>query len=323
MHICFFIENIHPNPRYNLKVGGISNQILQLLPSYEKINDLEITIVTKYSEYNPKTNRVNVHIISKFRNYFLNSIYFIIKSFFKIIKIHKKKPIDIINIHTFSNILIIPFMLRIFFKIPILMKIPIDLSSYLANASKLSWFEIRAKMINIIWFYLFKIVILKRVDFIRAINELIYKQLIKLNYHKNNILKIPNGIFFNYFKAIKKIEHEGTHFGYVGRLVKFKNLRSMLDVFKTFFTEYNKDKLFIYGEGPEKDYIQNFIKRNNLVNNIFLMGYEKEKKKIYSNLDIVIDSALAQGISNTNLEAMSTKTLVIASNVSGNIRSDD
>jgi len=318
MHICYFIENIHPNPHYNLKVGGISNQILQLLPSYEKINDLEITIVTKYSEYKPKTNRVNVYIISKFKNYFLNSIYFIIKSFFKIIKIHKKKPIDIINIDTFDNILITPFILKKIFKIPILMKIPIDFSSYLLDTSKLKSYEIRAKLINFIWINLFKRIILKKIDFVRAINELIYKQVVQLNYCKNDIIKIPNGISFKYFKLIKKKKHEGTHFGYVGRLVKFKNLRNMLDVFKIYFNDYHKDKLFIYGEGSEKEYIKDFININNLAKNILLMGYEKEKVKIYSNLDVIVDPALAQGISNTNLEAMSTKTLVIASNVSGN-----
>ncbi|MEE9378619.1 MAG: glycosyltransferase, partial [Candidatus Lokiarchaeia archaeon] len=47
-------------------------------------------------------------------------------------------------------------------------------------------------------------------------------------------------------------------------------------------------------------------------------GFIKDKDKIYSNLDVLIDPALAQGISNTNLEAMSSNTLLIASKVEGN-----
>ena len=53
-------------------------------------------------------------------------------------------------------------------------------------------------------------------------------------------------------------------------------------------------------------------------NNIILKGYVKDKKKIYSNIDVLINSSFGEGISNVILEAMSTKTLVIASNVEGN-----
>ncbi|MFX0139710.1 MAG: glycosyltransferase, partial [Candidatus Hodarchaeota archaeon] len=78
------------------------------------------------------------------------------------------------------------------------------------------------------------------------------------------------------------------------------------------------DKLFLYGEAPYEKFILRFIRKNNLTNKIILCGYEKDKRKIYSNIDVLIDPAFAQGISNSNLEAMCTNTLVIASNVYGN-----
>ena len=83
-------------------------------------------------------------------------------------------------------------------------------------------------------------------------------------------------------------------------------------------SHFTSDKLFIYGFGPERDWISNFIKENKLSKSIILCGFEKDKNRIYSNVDALIDSSLAQGISNSILEAMCTNTLVVASNVAGN-----
>jgi len=121
------------------------------------------------------------------------------------------------------------------------------------------------------------------------------------------------------FIDIKKDKREEVHFGYVRRLMKFKNLRFLIKVFQEFLVKYPNDRLYIYGRGPEINFIQDFISGNNLEKNIFLCGYEKEKEKIYKNIDVLIDPALAQGISNANLEAMCTGTFLIASNVRGNI----
>jgi len=64
IHICIFLQNTHPNPELNLKVGGVSNQILQLISSYEKIEDVKISVVTKYSEYVPKTNKIEMTFLT-------------------------------------------------------------------------------------------------------------------------------------------------------------------------------------------------------------------------------------------------------------------
>jgi glycosyltransferase involved in cell wall biosynthesis len=169
------------------------------------------------------------------------------------------------------------------------------------------------------WFKFLRRFVLKRIDFIRSINELIFKQLRDINYQIERILRIPNGINSKDFIGIEKDKREEVHFGYVGRLMKFKNLRFLIKVFQEYLAKYPNDKLYIYGRGPEINFIQDFIYENNLEKNIILCGYEKEKEKIYKNIDVLIDPALAQGISNANLEAMCTGTFLIASNVQGNI----
>lgn len=314
-HICLFISNTHPIKKRNLNVGGIANQILQLLPSYEKIKDLHISIVTQYSEYKPISNRVKIYEVHKFENFILDTIYYIIKSFFQILKIQKKTPINVLNTHELSIVIISPILIRMLFKIPLLMKLPIDITSAIRDSS---YRTVKLKVYRYSWLKFLRRFILKRIDFIRPINELMVKQLRERNYPIERMLRIPNGINSKNFIGIEKDKREEIHFGYVGRLIKFKNLRFMVKVFQEYLSKYPNDILYIYGRGSEKNYIQDFISGNKLENNIILRGYEKRKEKIYKNIDVLIDPALAQGLSNANLEAMYTGTFLIASNVQGN-----
>ena len=69
-------------------------------------------------------------------------------------------------------------------------------------------------------FKFFKKIILKKINFIRAINKKIYDDLIDLNYPKECVLEIPNGINSKNFLGLQKNKREISHFGYVGRLVQ-------------------------------------------------------------------------------------------------------
>ncbi|MFX0132192.1 MAG: glycosyltransferase family 4 protein [Candidatus Hodarchaeota archaeon] len=302
----------------NLNVGGIQSQILQLLRFYEKKKGINLSLITKYSEFKPLTNMVKIYEIHKFKNFYLDTIYFIFKSFLKIIKIHRKNPISIINIHFYGVIHITSLLIRLLFNIPILMKIPLDFDSYeyaiLHSKNK----SIFSRYINFCWFKTFKYLFLQKIDYIRAVNNKIYEDLMDFEYPNERILRIPNGIKFKDFIEIPKNFHKEIHFGFVGRLIELKNIRFLLVVFNEYFKLHRTDKLYFYGNGPELKYIKNFIDKNNLNKNISVCGFEKSKKKIYSNIDVLIDPAFAQGISNANLEAMCTNTFLIASNTPGN-----
>jgi len=318
IHICIFVENTHPNKNLGLIVGGIENQLNQLIKSYKKNPNINISLITRYSEYTSKSKRMKIYQIHKFRSSIIDTLYFFIISFFRMIKIHKNEKIDVINIHTFTYIILIPTLIGILFKIPILMKIPIDFESHIRDIYMLKKKNFKSKFINFSWIKFFKTYLIKKINFIRAINEKIYQDLINLNIPKQKIIKIPNGIDINSLKFIKKEKHLGINYGYVGRLSEFKNLNYLLVEFVKYIKIFPQDKLYIFGKGNEFQSILNFIKSRSLSKNIILKGYEKDKVKIYQKLDVIIDPAFAQGISNTILEAMCTKTFIIASNVIGN-----
>lgn len=301
-----------------MPVSGPESEILELLPAYEKINEVYISLITKYSEYQPTSNKLNIYTIHKFKNSKLNTIYFFVKSIFKIVKIHKRKPIHVINLHSFHYNLIVPLLVHFFFKIPILITTPMDFET----AYKEEWSKSQSILLKIAfygWMKFFKSIIVGRERiYIQAINDKIYNDIFSLSNSKKNVVKIPNGICSKNYLGLKKHERIETHFAYIGRLIKSKNLRFLIKTFSKYLSIYPSDKLYIYGEGSEENFLLKYIKEKKLSKNIVLCGFEKDKRKIYSKIDVLVHPSFGEGIPMNILEAILTDTFVIASNVSGN-----
>jgi len=286
---------------------------------YKKIKNLKITLITKYSEFKPIPNKVKIYKLHRFKNRTIDSIYFFIKSFFKLIQIHKKDPIHTIMIYHFFYELTIPFLIRLFFKIPLLIRPPTDFKTHQREEFMLYANSNLLKMGYYGWMkFLKKFMIHRKKVLIHAINNNIYNDFLNLNVEKENITKVPNGIPIKKYFGLKKKPQNEVHFGYVGRLIKSKNIHFLLKTFVKHLSQYPTDKLYIFGKGSEENFILKFIKENNLTENILLWGFEREKSKIYSNINVLIHPTFGEGFPNTLLEAILTETFVIASNVSGN-----
>lgn len=303
----------------NLPSGGMQTQLLELLPIYEKLENIKVSLITKYTEYEPITNQAKTYTIRKFKNSRMNTLYFFYKSFLQLVKIHKKEPIHVININSYYYNIISPLLMRLIFKIPLFIKPPTDFTTHKKEEFMFKSHSIFARMAYYGWMrFLEKFISRRRKIYVQAINKTVLKDFTRINFPERNIIKIPNGILSSKFSKIIKQETNEKHFGFVGRLLKSKNLRLLFNVFVKYLQKYPDDKLFIYGSGPEEKYISKFIIEHNLAKNLIFRGFEKDKKKIYSNIDVLIHPSLGEGISNVILEAMCSDTLVIASNVLGN-----
>ncbi|MFX1573979.1 MAG: glycosyltransferase [Promethearchaeota archaeon] len=318
INLCIIVSNTHENKALNLSVGGVANQILQLLPSYEKIDNLNIFLVTKYSEYIPQTNKVKKVSIQKFKERKLDEVYFFLKSIFKVVHLHKINHIHAINIHSYYYNMISPLIVRLIFKIPLFIKAPSDFNTHQREEFVFSSQSIFVKLFYYGWMKFFKKIIIRMKDvYIQAINDKIYDDFIKSGISKANIIKLPNGIESKRFLKIEKNIEEQTNFGYIGRLLETKNLRFLLRSFKNYLNYYPNDKLYFFGEGPEKKFIKNFIREHKLTNSIIALGFEKDKSHIYSRINVLIHPTFGEGVPNIILESILTNTFVIASNVSG------
>lgn len=88
------------------------------------------------------------------------------------------------------------------------------------------------------------------------------------------------------------------------RLSTAKNIPLLIDAFSRLHKEYPDYKVVIYGEGPEKQNIQNLIKENQLENNVELRPFASNVLELICDCAMFVSSSDREGISNSMIEAM-------------------
>ncbi|MEO8398892.1 MAG: glycosyltransferase family 4 protein [Ignavibacteriaceae bacterium] len=113
--------------------------------------------------------------------------------------------------------------------------------------------------------------------------------------------------------------------GIVGSIIRIKGIDLVIDALAEIIHQNSKVHLFIYGtpnnQNDSIEYkkgLEKQIEENSLNKNVHFMGYEKDKTKIYNNLDVVLNySIVSEAFPFTILEAMSYKKIVIAADIGG------
>jgi len=99
----------------------------------------------------------------------------------------------------------------------------------------------------------------------------------------------------------------------VGRLTKQKNFSYLIKEFFEFSKEYKEYVLLIVGDGEEKKNLQNIIKKNNLENKVFLLGYKHNVYDYMKKGDIFVLSSLWEEVGFVMVEAAINNLYIIAS----------
>ena len=293
----------------NFIYGGAGNAILNFLKNLNKKKyNIHVIFLDKSDYQNSLPSHVKSFRVDTKVKFFKTFF-----SFFKIRKIllgyksSKNKNVFISNIH-YSNVLSI-FFLR---KIKNLKIILFERTSL----KELDLFE------NVISFLKNKIV----------------KFLIKFTYSKADKLLTNSRILSNELKAYNlrpNIIYSGSINGSikqkkrykkksffkiiaVGRLSSQKDYYTLLKAVK--LIKKNIFQIMIYGEGELKKNLLSYIKENNLQKYVHLLGHEKRKDKIYKKADLLVHTALFEGLPNSIVEALNYGVPVIASDSYGGTR---
>lgn len=181
---------------------------------------------------------------------------FFIMGFFPLVKILKIKKPDYMIIHLISSL---PLIILILFKFETKFILRISGLPKLNFFRKFLW-KIALKKI-----YLITCPTKNTLNYIKSFN-FIEPSKIKLLYDPVlNVEEINK-------KRKENIDLKNFYLS-VGRLTKQKNFMFLCEAFKKLINENNTLKLIIAGNGEEEAKIRNFIKKNNLQDNIFLTGY--------------------------------------------------
>ena len=123
-----------------------------------------------------------------------------------------------------------------------------------------------------------------------------------------NIIKKNRIVRLNY--------KQNTNIIYVGRLSKEKGIFVILKALSKIKKDY-KFFLNIYGDGPEKQSIENFIQTQNLKNIVSLKGFKKDQKSMFNNADLFINASLWEGLPNALVQSINHNVFPICSDAPG------
>ena len=107
---------------------------------------------------------------------------------------------------------------------------------------------------------------------------------------------------------------EYKYFITLGRLIKLKDHKSMIEAFYIVSQKYPHLKLLILGEGELKNDIKLLINKLNLNNQVILLGFIKNPFDYLKKADIFVFSSRFEGFGNVLVEAMACGLPVISTN---------
>ena len=103
-----------------------------------------------------------------------------------------------------------------------------------------------------------------------------------------------------------------------GRLVKQKGQQYLIEIAKKLKHKGIDFKILIAGEGPLHNGLKEAIKKQNLTEQIELLGFVKDMKSFMEQIDIFVSTALWEGFGFVLAEAMVAKNVVLAFDLSSN-----
>ncbi len=115
---------------------------------------------------------------------------------------------------------------------------------------------------------------------------------------------------------------EGIVLGTVGRLAEVKDQASLVEAFSRLVAERpelrTRLRLVLIGDGPLFESLKGLLETRGITDLVWMTGDRKDVPELLRLLDIFVLPSLAEGISNTILEAMATRLPVIATKTGGN-----
>ncbi len=149
-----------------------------------------------------------------------------------------------------------------------------------------------------------------------TVSESTKKDLEKLGFEKVHI--VPNGLNISPLDRIPEKEKIPTII-YLGRLKKTKRPDHAVSAFKHVVEEVSDARLWIVGDGPYREKLQNLVKKMHLLDKVVFFGRvtEEVKYELLKKAWILVVPSVREGFGLVVLEANAMATPVIGYNVPG------
>lgn len=144
----------------------------------------------------------------------------------------------------------------------------------------------------------------------------------------DKIVWVPNGIDTSFFRPYSNLRAPmRASFGYgdepfvwiaVGRLEEPKDYPSLLRAFAQVLSHFSGTRLWIIGEGAQRDFLQQYAAQLKITGAVEFLGLRRDVASWLNAADAYVMSSAWEGMSNALLEAASTALPIVATDVGGN-----
>jgi len=140
------------------------------------------------------------------------------------------------------------------------------------------------------------------------------------------LLVIPNGVDTERFSPARRLEgrqalqvsDETTVVGTVGRLNGIKDYPTLLTAFADVARRAEHVRLVFVGDGPQRAALEAAAAALGMKERVSFLGERTDVPALIAGLDVFVLPSIAEGMSNTLLEAMAAGRPVVATSVGGN-----
>tara|TARA_B100000674_G_scaffold151632_2_gene120757 strand:- start:26383 stop:27498 length:1116 start_codon:yes stop_codon:yes gene_type:complete len=128
----------------------------------------------------------------------------------------------------------------------------------------------------------------------------------------SKLLALENGINLHEFDAAAQNITEnlplkrGDILISVGRLIPSKGHLMLLEALSNIIDNYPNTKLWIVGEGPEREVLEYEIRKKELVDHVVLLGRRRDVPAVLAKASIYVSASEWEGMSNAVLEGMAS-----------------
>lgn len=148
--------------------------------------------------------------------------------------------------------------------------------------------------------------------------EVIRLKLIKKHrVRENRISVVSNGVDTDYFFPDYTKQSSLPTIMYAGRLVKQKDLLTLLDSFRIIQQKIPDAKLLIIGNGNERRHLEHFVRQHSLEKQVSLIAGTMDIREYMQRAQVFLLSSLYEGSPNILIEAMACGLPVVATRTSG------
>lgn len=288
-----------------LKGGGAERVVCNLMNGLNKdIFEINLFLFNKKGVYwNLIDKKINIFLASKKENI---SKFSIISSLYK-----TGKDMDIIVASMELMPTYMAVMVAILLRKKVIGWVHINIDSILNDKNKIIRFLHRNILLK--FFY-------NRLDRIIAVSngakENISKYLNDKN--RNKVECIYNPIKINDIreKAKEKIEErlEKPFIIGIGRLERQKNFILLIKAYKILLDKGIKHKLIILGQGSQKEFLINEVKKLKIEKHVKFLGFKENPYKYLNQADVFVQSSIYEGLPTVLIEALALNVPVVATN---------